>query len=103
MTVTPAAAADGEHGGRTGQDGTPMTGPAGRDEEPLELPLSLTKSADSQPVVDSDASVKTQLEAQLDAPVVSRSRRVIAAAANAREQTIKRLVGLLVPLIKATG
>ncbi|MEP6561245.1 MAG: hypothetical protein ABJD68_09260 [Nakamurella sp.] len=42
-------------------------------------------------------------ETQLNAPEVSRGRRAVAAVANARDQTIKRLVALLVPLIRATG
>jgi len=79
-----------------------MTEPISGDEAALERRLSLLKAPKSQPLVDSEGEPETQLEAQLDAPVVSRGRRVVAAAANAREQTIRRLVGLLVPLIKAT-
>jgi hypothetical protein len=104
MTMTPAAAsADGDPGGRADQGIEPMTGPAAPDGSAVQQPLSLTKSANLQPLVEGDGAAETSLEAQVDAPVVSRGRRVIAAAANAREQTIKRLVGVLVPLIKAAG
>jgi len=80
-----------------------MTEPISHDESAPDRRLSLDKAPVSQPVVEGESLGETHLEAQLDAPVVSRGRRVLAAAANAREQTIRRLVGLLVPLIKATG
>jgi hypothetical protein len=80
-----------------------MTEPAVGEEGASIKRLSLEKSAEAQPMVEVEGTQETQLEAQLDAPVVSRGRRVIAAASNAREQTIRRLVALLVPLIKATG
>jgi len=80
-----------------------MTEPISHDESAPDRRLSLEKGPVSQPVVEGESLGETHLEAQLDVPVVSRGRRVLAAAANAREQTIRRLVGLLVPLIKATG
>ena len=80
-----------------------MTEPPAGEDAALDRRLSLEKVAQPQPLVEVEGDQETYLEAQLDAPVVSRGRRVIAAASNAREQTIRRLVALLVPLIKATG
>jgi hypothetical protein len=80
-----------------------MTEPIAGEEAASEPRYSLDKAPKAQPVVEVESGQETQLEAQLDEPVVSRGRRVIAAATNAREQTIRRLVALLIPLIKATG
>jgi hypothetical protein len=65
-------------------------------------PVSLEKSApetdNSLPELQSDSSVN---KADAAAPA-SRSRRVVTAAAHARDRTIGQLVALLVPLIRAT-
>lgn len=63
--------------------------------------VSLSKSDDSQPVVDVE-SLAVSVDGEAGAGQLSRSRRAVAAAANARDHTIRRLVGLLVPLIRAT-
>ncbi|MET0862919.1 MAG: hypothetical protein ABWZ98_01160, partial [Nakamurella sp.] len=60
--------------------------------------ISLDKMPNPQVQVDVEANA---LE-PLDTAPLSRGRRVVAAAVNAREQNIKRQVGLLVPLIRAT-
>lgn len=65
-------------------------------------PVSLEKSApetdNSLPELQSDSSVN-----KVDAAApASRSRRVVTAAAHARDRTIGQLVALLVPLIRAT-
>jgi hypothetical protein len=73
--------------GRTGSNG-----------EPISLDKPPAKADNPQPVLQSDGVVDKLNEA----PPVGRGRRVVAAAAHARDRTIGQLVALLVPLIRAT-
>jgi hypothetical protein len=81
-----------------------MTGPDARDLPDAQISLG-------KPVAGSPGAGTTPAEGQerLPAPVaadppvpVSRTRRAMAAGANARDQALRQLVALLVPLIRAT-
>ncbi len=66
--------------------------------QPVSMEKSAPKTDNSLPELQSDSSVE-----KVDPAVpASRSRRVVTAAAHARDRTIGQLVALLVPLIKAT-
>src|SRR5689334_4480352 len=75
--------------------------PGGAAAEPAPR-LSLTKALKPQPLVEDEVVLPPVPVASADPPEVSRGRRAVAAAANVRDQTIRRFVGLLVPLIRAT-
>ncbi len=64
--------------------------------EPDRQSISLSKEIEPQPLLESEVELAGSQGA------VSRGRRVVAAAAGARDRTIGQLVALLVPLIRAT-
>ncbi len=76
-----------------------MTGPDAQD-VPGER-ISLSKPPAAEPAVAVPEQFPAPLAADAPAPA-SRTRRAMAAGANARDQALRQLVALLVPLIRAT-
>jgi hypothetical protein len=72
-------------------------GVGGNGKQPVSLEKALTKTDNSLPLPQSESVLETGEPA---AP--GRGRRMVTAAAHARDRTIGQLVALLVPLIKAT-